>query len=62
MSADHHGVTFETDDGFKFASCECGWYSMPCIAVDDAADAYGDHRAEIAASAAVIAYIEKART
>lgn len=48
MSA-HYTVMFETDDdGWWVVHCVCGWGKDGQVfpAADDAADAYGDHRAE----------------
>lgn len=42
-----HGVYFEEDDeGWVFARCTCEkWEAGPFPGAEDAADAYGDHRA-----------------
>ena len=41
-----HGFYYDNDgDGFVIGSCQCGWMSPPVPGVEDAADAYGDHRA-----------------
>ncbi|MCU1356410.1 MAG: hypothetical protein JWM89_1828 [Acidimicrobiales bacterium] len=47
---DDHEFQTEVDaDGWIWASCGCGlWAAGPFIAADDASDAYGDHRAEVA--------------
>jgi len=44
-----HGCYFDEDDmGFYMARCACGWLSPPVPDKEDAADAYGDHRASTA--------------
>lgn len=44
-----HGVYFDEDDGWVIARCACGtWSAGPVPSAEDAADAYGDHRARAA--------------
>lgn len=44
-----HGFYGEKDDdGWWSATCPCGWAMGPFPDVEDAADAYGDHRASTA--------------
>lgn len=42
------GVFEEGDDGWWHVECACGWAQGSFQGADDAADAYGDHRAETA--------------
>ncbi len=45
----HATRRFETDgEGWWVVECECGWLGGTFPSADVAADAYGDHRAEIA--------------
>ena len=41
----------QDDDGWFFVSCLCGWQFGPLPDAEDAADAYGDHRAAKAVTA-----------
>ncbi len=44
----HATSKFDTDDeGWFVVECECGWLGGQFPSADVAADAYGDHRAEV---------------
>ena len=56
-----HGVTFVDDDGWVAARCECGWEGHITPGHEDAADSYGDHRADQAVHAAISDLAEPAK-
>lgn len=42
--AEHYFELAYDEDGYQYGGCHCGWESDPMPSIDDAADAYGDHR------------------
>lgn len=55
MTDGHYTLMFERDeDGWWMAQCRCGWRLPASVPdADLAADAYGDHRADVALAAMV---------